>query len=203
MASYCVYGFAEGRSTLLQLSFLVRLQVCSGGCTCMQIIGTRHKEMAQTGGGGALPSRRHTTDKLHRVPEPDLRSGPHRRYLVIAVQHLANISQGILLSGETTVTAAHYSDKAAHRKAIMGEEVPEPWTFQPISASSSESRASAPPGAWPQTGCLGHSCATLQGRTPGFRKLRASSKRRGDRRTVRWKVAMAMRGSNGVLEPKC
>ena len=96
----------------------------------MQLIGTRHKEVAHTGVGGALPNRRHTTDELQRVPELALRSGPHGRYLVTAVQHLANTSQGMSLSGETTVTAAHYSDKAAHRKAIMGEEVPEPWTFQ-------------------------------------------------------------------------
>ena len=71
--SYCVYStpedsFAYRKNTWFAASWDLKLRPqCDGTGACGQMVGRRHKEYAQRGGGGA-ESRGHSTDELHRIP---------------------------------------------------------------------------------------------------------------------------------------
>ena len=66
--SYCAWGFPYRKNTRLAASFLSDLPFCPGPGRCPAMVGTRHLEMAQRGGGG-YTNKYHTTDELHRIPE--------------------------------------------------------------------------------------------------------------------------------------
>ena len=71
--SYCVYSapedrFAYRKNTWFAASWDIQLRSqCDGTGGCGSMIGRRHKEHAQKGGGG-VESRWHTRDELHRIP---------------------------------------------------------------------------------------------------------------------------------------
>ena len=67
--SYCRYGYPHRKHTWFANSFNLELRPqCDGSCG--QMVGRRHKEHAQRGGGGCM-SKSHTLDELHSIP-PDL-----------------------------------------------------------------------------------------------------------------------------------
>jgi hypothetical protein len=67
--SYCAYGFPYRKHTTLATNTAICLRPpCAGAGVCEQMLGTRHREHAQKGGGG-VDGRYHTTDELHRIPE--------------------------------------------------------------------------------------------------------------------------------------
>ena len=66
--SYCAYDFPYRKNTRLASSFLSDLPSCPGPGHCPSMVGRRHLEMAQRGGGGTT-NRYHTRDELHRIPE--------------------------------------------------------------------------------------------------------------------------------------
>ncbi len=56
---------------------------CGGAGVCAQMVGTRHPEHAQKGGGGTTNAY-HTRDELHRIPEElcrDVVRGCEREWL--------------------------------------------------------------------------------------------------------------------------
>jgi hypothetical protein len=67
--AYCQFGFRYRKLTALRASFDLHLPTCPGPGKCAMMRGTSHLEWSQKGGGGA-ESRYHTTDELHRIPEP-------------------------------------------------------------------------------------------------------------------------------------
>ena len=65
--SYCRYGYPYRKNTWFANNFKLELRPrCDG--TCGQMVGRRHKQHAQRGGGGAEPSVRHSIDRLHSIP---------------------------------------------------------------------------------------------------------------------------------------
>jgi hypothetical protein len=66
--SYCAYNFPYRKLTRVasNLRFLLRDQ-CSGAGVCAQMVGSRHRQHAQKGGGGS-ENVFHTRDELHRIP---------------------------------------------------------------------------------------------------------------------------------------
>ena len=68
MTSYCCHGYKYRKNTQIASNFLTKLPVCPGPNVCPQMIGRRHKQHAQKGGGGSHPSYK-STDALHKIPE--------------------------------------------------------------------------------------------------------------------------------------
>ena len=66
--SYCCHGYAYRKNTILGNNFLKNLPMCPGPGLCPSMIGNRHKEHAQKGGGGLEP-RYKSRDELHTIPE--------------------------------------------------------------------------------------------------------------------------------------
>ena len=72
LVSYCQYpAYSYRKTTRLAVSFPLSLPVCPGAGRCAKMIGTKHKQHAQRGGGGAEAGGRvfHTMDQLHSIPE--------------------------------------------------------------------------------------------------------------------------------------
>ena len=71
LVSYCQYGYSYRKTTRLAVSFPVSLPVCPGAGKCAKMIGTKHLQHAQRGGGGAEAGGRvwHSMDELHSIPE--------------------------------------------------------------------------------------------------------------------------------------
>jgi hypothetical protein len=68
--SYCSYGFFYQKSTTFANNFGLVLRPPCDRKTCQAMVGGRHREHAQKGGGGA-DNIYHSTDHLHRIP-PEL-----------------------------------------------------------------------------------------------------------------------------------
>ena len=67
--SYCRYGYPYRKHTWFANNFKLELRPqCDGSCG--QMLGRKHKEHTQRGGGGCV-SKSHTLDQLHSRP-PDL-----------------------------------------------------------------------------------------------------------------------------------
>ena len=72
LVSYCQYpAYSYRKTTRLAVSFPLSLPVCPGAGRCAKMIGTKHLQHAQRGGGGAEAGGRmfHTMDELHSIPE--------------------------------------------------------------------------------------------------------------------------------------
>jgi len=67
VTSYCVWGAPYRKDTRLANNFGLQLPRCPGAPACPAMIGSRHGEYAQCGGGGAEP-RHKTRDELHAIP---------------------------------------------------------------------------------------------------------------------------------------
>ena len=67
VTSYCSFGTPYRKNTRLASNFPLILPKCPGP-GCPQMIGTKHSQHAQKGGGGSHPSYK-STDTLHRIPE--------------------------------------------------------------------------------------------------------------------------------------
>ena len=67
ITSYCSFGFAYRKNTRLASNFPLVLPRCPGPGLCPQMIGNKHKQHAQKGGGGLEP-RYKTRDELHKIP---------------------------------------------------------------------------------------------------------------------------------------
>jgi hypothetical protein len=66
--SYCAYNFPYKKATTIATNTAITLRPpCGGVGVCAQMLGTRHREHAQKGGGGA-DNVYHTRDELHRIP---------------------------------------------------------------------------------------------------------------------------------------
>jgi hypothetical protein len=67
--SYCSYGFPYRKNTSIatNLRDFFLCDPCGGAGVCAQMVGTRHLEHAQKGGGG-VSDVYHTRDHLHRIP---------------------------------------------------------------------------------------------------------------------------------------
>ena len=71
--SYCRYGYPYRKNTWFANNFKLELRPrCDG--TCGQMVGQKHRQHAQRGGGGAEASVRHSIDRLHSIP-PELCAG--------------------------------------------------------------------------------------------------------------------------------
>ena len=68
ITSYCSFGFAYRKNTRIASNFPLVLPRCPGTGLCPQMIGKRHKQHAQKGGGGYQPCYK-STDTLHKIPE--------------------------------------------------------------------------------------------------------------------------------------
>ena len=68
LTSYCCFGYPYRKDTRLATSFSLDLPRCPGAGRCPAMIGMRHSEHAQRGGGGAIP-RPKSADDLNRIPE--------------------------------------------------------------------------------------------------------------------------------------
>ena len=67
--SYCAYGFPYRKHTTIATNTSISLRPpCGGAGVCEQMLGTRHREHAQKGGGG-VDNAYHSRDELHRIPE--------------------------------------------------------------------------------------------------------------------------------------
>jgi hypothetical protein len=68
-SSYCSWGFPYRKHTTIATNTAICLRApCGGAGVCEQMVGARHKEHAQKGGGG-VDNVYHTRDELHRIPE--------------------------------------------------------------------------------------------------------------------------------------
>ena len=70
VTSYCAFGYKYRKNTRIACSRPLSLPMCRGQGKCSAMIGSRHLEHAQKGGGGATNAY-HTVDQLHSIP-PDL-----------------------------------------------------------------------------------------------------------------------------------
>jgi hypothetical protein len=71
LTSYCQFeGFGYRKTTRLAVSFSLELPICPGAGRCQKMIGKKHPQHAQRGGGGAEAGGKvcHTVDQLHSVP---------------------------------------------------------------------------------------------------------------------------------------
>ena len=67
VTSYCSYGASYMKHTRLANSFGLVLPKCPGAGLCPSMIGSRHLDRAQRGGGG-VSGRPHSLDELHSIP---------------------------------------------------------------------------------------------------------------------------------------
>ena len=67
VTSYCSFGAQYRKHTRLANSFGLVLPKCPGASLCPAMIGKRHVDQAQRGGGG-VSGKRHTVDELHSIP---------------------------------------------------------------------------------------------------------------------------------------
>ncbi len=71
--AYCRYGYPYRKHTWFANNFQLELRpLCDG--TCGQMVGRKHRQHAQRGGGGAEVSVWHSLDQLHSIP-PGLCAG--------------------------------------------------------------------------------------------------------------------------------
>ncbi len=73
VTSYCSFGAQYRKHTRLANSFGLVLPKCPGAGLCPAMIGKRHVDQAQRGGGG-VSGKRHTVDELHSIPRGLCRS---------------------------------------------------------------------------------------------------------------------------------
>ena len=65
--SYCRYGYPYRKNTWFANNFQLELCApCDG--TCGQMVGRKHRQHAQRGGGGAEAGVWHSVDQLHSIP---------------------------------------------------------------------------------------------------------------------------------------
>ena len=67
ITSYCSFGYAYRKDTRIASSFGLKLPRCPGAGLCPSMVGSRHIEHAQKGGGG-VSGRYHSLDELHSIP---------------------------------------------------------------------------------------------------------------------------------------
>ena len=67
VTSYCSFGTQYRKDTRIANSLGLSLPRCPGAGLCTAMIGSKHKEWAQKGGGGA-ESVYHSLDQLHSIP---------------------------------------------------------------------------------------------------------------------------------------
>jgi len=67
ITSYCSFGKLYRKDTRIANSFGLVLPRCPGVGLCPSMIGKRHIEHAQRGGGG-VSGRHHSLDELHSIP---------------------------------------------------------------------------------------------------------------------------------------
>ena len=67
ITSYCSFGYPYRKNTRIVSNFPLILSRCLGPGKCPMMVGRKHLECAQKGGGGHMPSYK-TTDQLHRIP---------------------------------------------------------------------------------------------------------------------------------------
>jgi hypothetical protein len=70
VTSYCSFGYNYRKNTRIACSKPLSLPKCGGRGECSAMVGSRHLEHAQKGGGG-VNNVYHTLDQLHTIP-PDL-----------------------------------------------------------------------------------------------------------------------------------
>ena len=68
VTSYCSFNFFYRKLTRLASNFPLVLPTCPGPGKCPSMIGTKHLQHAQKGGGGCQPFYK-STCTLHRLPE--------------------------------------------------------------------------------------------------------------------------------------
>ena len=73
ITSYCSFGMQYRKDTRIASSFPLNLPRCPGAGLCPAMIGSRHMEHAQRGGGG-VSNKFHTPDELHSIPSELCRS---------------------------------------------------------------------------------------------------------------------------------
>ncbi len=73
ISSYCSFGSQYRKNTRIANSFGLQLPRCPGAGVCPAMVGKRHLEAAQRGGGG-VTGRRQTLDELHSIPSELCRS---------------------------------------------------------------------------------------------------------------------------------
>ena len=67
ITSYCSYGARYRKDTRISSSLGLMLDRCQGEGRCPAMVGNRHLEHAQKGGGG-VSGTYHTLDELHSIP---------------------------------------------------------------------------------------------------------------------------------------
>ncbi len=67
ITSYCSYGTGYRKDTRISNSLGLVLPRCPGAGFCPAMVGSRHLEHAQKGGGG-VTGKYHTLDELHSIP---------------------------------------------------------------------------------------------------------------------------------------
>ena len=67
ITSYCSFEMQFRKDTRLSNSFGLKLPRCPGAGLCPSMVGSRHIEHAQRGGGG-VSGRYHSLDELHSIP---------------------------------------------------------------------------------------------------------------------------------------
>ena len=67
VTSYCSFGYKYRKSTRIACSKPLSLPKCKGRGKCQAMVGSRHLEHAQKGGGG-VTNAYHSLDQLHSIP---------------------------------------------------------------------------------------------------------------------------------------
>ena len=67
ITSYCSFGMLYRKNTRIANSFGLKLPRCLGAGLCPAMIGSKHIDHAQKGGGG-ISGRYHSLDELHQIP---------------------------------------------------------------------------------------------------------------------------------------
>ena len=67
VTSYCAFGSRYRKNTRIACSKPLSLPTCKGRGECSAMVGSRHLEHAQKGGGG-VNNVYHTLDQLHTIP---------------------------------------------------------------------------------------------------------------------------------------